>query len=157
MRRRRSHHRFRGLRRGFTLLEVILALAIFVGAIAVLSRLLVVGVENAEAAQWQSQAWLIAESRWSELESGIRTLSDSGPYEVEEMPGWQWSMQATSSNLPALYNVTLIVECVTNGPGMGTRIQLSRLYFDDSSSTSSSSTSSSSSTGSSSSSSGGSP
>jgi type II secretion system protein I len=149
-----SHHRYRNRKRGFTLLEVILALAIFVGAIAVLSRLLVVGVENAETAQWQSQAWLIAESRWSELESGIRTLNDSGPYEVEEMPGWQWSMQATSSNLPALYNVTLIVECVTNGPGMGTRIQLSRLYFDDTSSTS---TSDSSSTGSSSSSSGGSP
>lgn len=149
-----SHHRYRNRKRGFTLLEVILALAIFVGAIAVLSRLLVVGVENAETAQWQSQAWLIAESRWSELESGIRTLNDSGPYEVEEMPGWQWSIQATSSNLPSLYNVTLIVECVTNGPGMGTRIQLSRFYFDDSSS---SSTSESSSAGSSSSSSGGSP
>ena len=123
-------------RDGFTLLEVILALAIFVGAIAVLSRLLIVGVENAETAQWQSQAWLIAESRWSELESGIRTISETGPYEVEEMPGWQWSMQAESATLPNLYRITLTVQCVTNGPGMGTTIQLHRLYFDDTANTS---------------------
>ena len=139
--------RFKHLSQGFTLLEVILALAIFVGAIAVLSRLLVVGVENAETAQWQSQAWLIAESRWSEIEAGIRSFNDPGPYAVDEMPGWQWGLETESMQLANLYRITLTVQCVTNGPGMGTTIQLSRLYFDALSATSqqSSSTSSSSS------------
>lgn len=120
-------------RKGFTLLEVILALTIFVGSIAVLSRLIIVGVENAEMADWQSQAWLIAESRWAEIESGVRSLSDSGPFPVDEMPGWEWTFQLESMSMPALYRVTLAVRKQEQGPIPGPSIELSRFLFDDSS------------------------
>lgn len=120
-------------RRGFTLLEVILALAIFVGAIAVLSRLLVVGVENAEMAEGQARAWLIAESRWAELESGVRSLSENGPFAVEEFPGWEWGFQIENSEYPSLYRVILSVRHAPSGQVPGESIELTRYLFDDSS------------------------
>lgn len=120
-------------RRGFTLLEVLLAVAIFVGATAVLSRLLVLGIENAEYADWHAQAWLVAESAWTELESGIHTLNESGPFPVEGMEGWQWSADVQTTDIPSLYRVTIRVEKFENGPGEGTSIELTRLYFDDAS------------------------
>lgn len=116
--------------RGFTLIEVILALVIFVGSIAVLSRLLILGGENAETCDWQARAWIVAESQWAEIESGARLMTDSGPFAIEEMPGWQWSFRAEQMDLPSLYRVTLRVEeaSTTTAPRA---IELTRLFFDE--------------------------
>lgn len=115
---------------GFTLLEVILAIVIFVGAITVLSRLLIIGLENAELSDWQARAWLVAENQWAEIESGIRTISDTGPYELDEMPGWQWSLAAEPTETSHLYRVTIRVEKLANGPGQGRFVEFTRLFFD---------------------------
>ncbi|MBY0585718.1 prepilin-type N-terminal cleavage/methylation domain-containing protein [bacterium] len=123
----------------FTLLEVILALAIFVGSIAVLSRLLIVGGEFSETAEFEAQAWLLAESRWAEIESGIRTLSQPGPFPIDEAPGWEWGFEATAGSLPSLYTVKLFVRKAGQLPGDAASIELTRLYFDDSSARSASS------------------
>jgi prepilin-type N-terminal cleavage/methylation domain-containing protein len=117
---------------GFSLLEVILALAIFVGAVAVLSRLLIVGAEFSETAAFEAQAWLLAESRWAELESGIRDLSQPGPFPIEETPGWEWGFEATASQLPSLYTIKLFVRKAGQLPGDAPSIELTRLFFDDS-------------------------
>jgi hypothetical protein len=112
-----------------------LALVIFVGSIAVLSRLLILGAENAQMADWQSRAWIVAESQWGEIESGARLMSDSGPFPVDELPGWQWSFNAEEVDLPGLYRVTLRVEEAT--PSASPRsIELTRLFFDEPVSTS---------------------
>jgi prepilin-type N-terminal cleavage/methylation domain-containing protein len=117
---------------GFTLIEVILALAIFVGSVAVLSRLLIVGTEFSEIAEFEAQAWLLAESRWAELESGIRSLGETGPFPVEEYPGWEWGFESTATELPSLYRVRLFVRKATNVPGDTPSIELTRFFFDDS-------------------------
>jgi len=58
-------------RSGFSLLEVILALAILTGAIAVLGELARQGVENARRVRDLSQAQLLCESMMSQITSGL--------------------------------------------------------------------------------------
>lgn len=119
----------------FTLIEVVLALVIFVGSIAVISRLLILGGENAQTADWQARAWIVAESQWGEIESGARLMTDSGPFAVDGMPGWQWSFNAEEADLPGLYRVTLRVEEATSSASPRS-IELTRLFFDEPVSTS---------------------
>lgn len=61
----------RGRKSGFTLLEVLLALAILVGSLAVLGELANLGTRNARAARDLSIAQLLCESKWAEIAAGI--------------------------------------------------------------------------------------
>ena len=54
-------------RGGFSLLEVILALAILIGILAVLSELVGLGVRNARVARAMTQAQLLCESKLAEI------------------------------------------------------------------------------------------
>jgi len=62
-------------RRGFSLLEVILALAILAGALAVLGEAIRLGMTNAQTARDLTQAQLLAESKLAEIAAGL-TPSD---------------------------------------------------------------------------------
>lgn len=97
-------------RRAFTLLEVIVALAIFVGAAAVLSRLVLLGQEAAEFADLHSRALIVAESRWAEVQAGARALTAIDGEPVDELPGWTWSLAVETASVTALSKVTLRVE-----------------------------------------------
>ena len=61
--------------RGFTLLEVILSLAILTGAIAVLGELARIGLNNADYTHKLTKAQLLCEGKMAEIISGI-TLPD---------------------------------------------------------------------------------
>lgn len=65
-------------RGGFSLLEVILALAILTGAIAVLGELAQLGMENARIARDLTYAQLLCESKLAEITAGI-TLPEPCP------------------------------------------------------------------------------
>jgi type II secretion system protein I len=112
------------------LLEVLLALTIFVGAAAALSRLLLVGLENAEYAEWQTIGNLIAETRFAELDAGIITVDDEGPYDDELHDGWEWQLSTQETDVDGLYQVTVTVEKVSSGPGQGFSTELTRWFFD---------------------------
>ena len=60
-----------GQRDGFSLLEVVLALAILTGSIAVLGEVVRLGLRNAQVARDMSQAQLLCESKMAEITSGI--------------------------------------------------------------------------------------
>jgi type II secretory pathway pseudopilin PulG len=60
-------------RKAFSILEVILALAILTGAIAVLGELGRLGFQNAKAAQDLTKAQMLCESKMAEYTSGITT------------------------------------------------------------------------------------
>jgi len=62
-------------RGGFSLLEVILALAVLAGAIAVLGEAVRLGMSNAQTARDLTQAQLLAESKLAEIAAGL-TPSD---------------------------------------------------------------------------------
>lgn len=120
---------------GFTLIEVLLALALFVGSAAALSRLIIIGIENAEFAKEQTEAMIIAEARWSELESGILTISSLGTFPAEEFPGWQWTMAANADQTTGLYQVVLNVQKIVEAPRVGYTLKLTRLWFDETTAT----------------------
>jgi type II secretion system protein I len=61
-------------RTGFSLLEVILALAILGGAVAVLGEIARVGIENAELARDTTHGQLLCQSKLAEIVSGVEPL-----------------------------------------------------------------------------------
>lgn len=61
----------RRCRRGFSLLEVILALAVLTGAIAVLGEVVGLALRNAEVSREMTQAQLLCESKLAEITAGI--------------------------------------------------------------------------------------
>jgi len=81
------------LRKGFSLLEVILALAILTGAIAVLGELGRLGFHNARLTQDLTRAQLLCESKMAEFTSGVTTpqTTQSTPFDsIDQDSSIQW-------------------------------------------------------------------
>jgi len=76
-------------REGFSLLEVMLATAILLGAIAVLGELARLGRLNASAARDETQAELLCESKLNEILAGAVPATPHAEQPLEEAPGWQ--------------------------------------------------------------------
>ena len=96
-------------RRGLTLLEVILGLAIFVGSLAVISKLVELGVRGAEYAQLQTRAVMLAESKMGELLAGIVTLDSASGDTFPEDPAWQWTLSSSNGPVDGLVWVSITV------------------------------------------------
>lgn len=79
-------------RSGFTLLEVILALAILVGALAVLGELADQGLTNARTAASLAEAQLLCESKLAEVTAGLVPLSAVTAAPIETDPNWTYSI-----------------------------------------------------------------
>jgi hypothetical protein len=81
---------------GAVLLEVILALALFVGAAAVLTSGLSSSLDGVERLRLNTHAADFAVSVLSELQMGITSLGVSGPQPfVPPEDGWTWEVAAT--------------------------------------------------------------
>ncbi|MHB8956807.1 MAG: type II secretion system protein, partial [Pirellulaceae bacterium] len=72
-----------------TLLEVILAIAILGGSLAVLGELVRVGTRTARAARVLTTAQLLAESMVAEITAGV-TAADPIDGVIEEFGGFRW-------------------------------------------------------------------
>jgi Tfp pilus assembly protein PilV len=82
---------------GFSILEIILALAILTGAIAVLGELGRLGMRNAKATEELSRAQLLCESKMTEYTSGIST--------PEAVANATFDTSFQDSNVPWIYSV----------------------------------------------------
>jgi prepilin-type N-terminal cleavage/methylation domain-containing protein len=103
---------------GFSLLEVILALAILAGSIAVLGEASRLALKNAEAARDLARAQLLCESKLAEITSGIilaepvsntpfdqTTTASINPAE----PAWLYSIETQQTNEEGLIAVRVTV------------------------------------------------
>lgn len=103
----------RGARRGFSLLEIILALALLAGAVAVLSELSSGGLENAGRARDMTQAQLLCESKLAEVVAGILPAeSQQGTCETELDPSlseWIYTIDVASAAQVGLLEVRVTV------------------------------------------------
>lgn len=149
---------------GFSLLEVILALAILAGALAALGEVMRLGDENASAAADESRAAMLAESVMSELLVGARPITNvsGATLPLEDDPAWVVSVEVADT--PYMELVAVRVSIVQQLPPeqRPARCDLVRWmpnpnYIPASQQESSTSASSSSTTGSSSGQSGGTP
>ncbi len=101
-------------RRAFSLLEVILALAILSGAIAVLGELARQGLENTRIARELACAQLICESKMAEIVAGaeLPETVQGLPVETIEVPGetgWLYSIEVSETGQPGLISVAVTV------------------------------------------------
>jgi general secretion pathway protein I len=103
-------------RRGLSLFEVIIALAIFMCSIAAIGQLVSSGVRAAVQARLQSQAVLRAETKMAEVVAGITGLHGGSSGTFTDDQTWSWSVAATQSQHEGLY----LVEVTAAHAGMTT-------------------------------------
>ena len=102
-------------RSGLTLLEVLIALSIFVAAFAAISQLFTLGSRAAIQASLETQAVLRCESKLAEVVAGIESLEAADGTAYEDDPRWVWSLavDAPPDSAPAeLMQVTVTVAFV---------------------------------------------
>lgn len=121
----------RPLRRGLSLIEVLLALAIFMMSLVVIGRLVDMGTDREMEARYQTRATRLALDKLGEFESGARSLDEtSGEFEGPDDGGWKWEASAESQDqiAPNLYRVTVKVS--RNLKGVDFVVTLSQMIFD---------------------------
>jgi len=104
-------------RAGLSLLEVLVALAIFLFSLVALSRLVDVGSDRARDVQWLGQASTIAQSRVAEVLAGSIPLTSVPESTCDEDNDWSWSMNAEPDAAPGLYRVKVTVSRPQPGGG----------------------------------------
>jgi type II secretory pathway pseudopilin PulG len=94
-----------------SLIEVVLAMAILGGALAILGEIIQLADRNAADAQALQNAQLHAESVIDELQSGARALTDVAeePLDAEARPPWLLTLTLGTSNIAGVAPVEIEV------------------------------------------------
>ena len=119
-------------REGLSLLEVVLAMAIFLMALTALSQLIDAGSEAALQTDLRNQAIRIATSKLAEVEAGALPIEGGVREPWDENPLWEWELLSSApAGAPNTYEVTVIVRYTSQyGPRQPFEFQLSQVIFD---------------------------
>jgi prepilin-type N-terminal cleavage/methylation domain-containing protein len=105
-------------RPGLTLLEVLVALAIFLLSLAAITRLVTFAGQRALDARRTEEAARLARSKFAEVFAGAVPLQGQGDTPFDEDPDYTWSVTADSGSLTGLWVVTVTVKRKgDDGPG----------------------------------------
>ena len=97
-------------RRGFSLLEVLVATTIFVFAVVGLGQLLNVCSDQVQETRYTNRAAQLLETQMNRVISGEVSLTSQGDSSFDEDADWTWSIDAQAdNNLTNLYRVTIHV------------------------------------------------
>ena len=102
----------RAARGGLSLIEVLLALTIFMMSLVVIGRLVDMGTDREMEARYQTRASRLALDKLGEFESGARALDEtSGAFDGPDDGGWEWTAEAQPQEqiAPNLYLVKVTV------------------------------------------------
>jgi Tfp pilus assembly protein PilV len=99
----------RAARRGLSLLEVLVALAVFLMSLIGLGFLLSVAGNTAMETQYRIQAAGICQSKLAEVVAGSIPLEGQPEAQFEEDPEYQWSLDVQPGGPQGLFNVTVKV------------------------------------------------
>jgi type II secretion system protein I len=95
-------------RPGLSLLEVLVALAIFLMSFIAIGRLVTFSTDHALDVQMQSQATQMAQSKLNEVIIGSLPLSSQSGT-IDQDTAWNWSVDAEQGDLAALWTVKVRV------------------------------------------------
>ena len=117
-------------RRGLTLYEVLLALAIAVSSLAVLSQHLSTGTSAAAMSNLRSEAARLAESKLNEVLSGVETTT-AGVLDSSVEGDWTWQM-TSQAGLPHVDTIAIeiVVERTEENGSDPVRFTLRRIVRD---------------------------
>jgi general secretion pathway protein I len=97
------------VRKGLSLLEVIISLAIFLFSLVAISQLIDIGVNQAVELDFRAQAALIAQTKIAEAAAGVIPLTSQGETDLEEDSAWTWKLDAEPDSIPGLFRVRVTV------------------------------------------------
>lgn len=100
-------HNPSGPRPGMSLLEVLVALAIFLFSMVAIGRLVTASSERALEVRFQDEAVQICEAKLAEVSSGAIPLSSQDDTALDEDPDWHWSLDVEQGSITNLWNVTV--------------------------------------------------
>lgn len=124
-----GHSRLRRarLRRGLSLLEVVLALAILVLAIVAINNLVNLGSDRGNDARAYTRGARLAQSKMAEVEAGVVAISGAeGQFDGEDA-AWSYKVLSEAAGPPNLYTVTVRV---TREAGRPVEVSLAQMIFD---------------------------
>lgn len=117
-------------RKGITLFEVVLALAIFMGAMAAITQVLKSGSMASIRAQLTSEAVIRCEGKLSEVTSGVLPMQSMQRSPFDDDPTWQWTLNVTETGIPYLLEVETVVEHSSSQGVVDGSYRLKRLMRD---------------------------
>lgn len=125
----RPAHRTPGPRRGLSLIEVLLALAILLLSIIAIGRLVDVGTDHGNAARASTRGTRLAQSKMAEVEAGVIALSGeaSGAFDGDDA-AWNYTVSPQAAGPPNLYTVTVTVSRTVDGRPF--ELALTQMIFD---------------------------
>jgi type II secretion system protein I len=116
-------------RPGLTLLEVLIALAVFLLSLVALGRIVGYAGDRALDVQHRSRAAELCRSKLNEVQAGAVALSSQSDTPCDEDPDYRWSLDAEQGQVTGLWNVTVRVTCSRRG-GSGVGATLSQMVLD---------------------------
>ncbi len=135
----------RPVRQAFSLLEVILALAILAGSMAALGEAVRLGLENARVARDLTDAQLFCESKMAELEAGFLATDSVTDMPIEPMAEstlesssesldteWLYSVSSQLIDDEALMLVTISVQQDPTTVAKPVTFTMTRMFLDES-------------------------
>ncbi len=106
----RSGSKSQRTRRGLSLLEIILAVAILGGSLVVIGNMYFLGARSAMRARLRSDANILCDAKMAELAAGYIPLSSSGGQPIPENPEWMYSVDIQPSIQRGLLTATVTVQ-----------------------------------------------
>ena len=119
-------------RDGITLLEVILATAIFLGSLTAILQLMRLGHDSRISARMEAECALRCESLMGEYVSGIRPLTAESQTPFDDSNGneWTYSTVIDDAEGESLLLITVLVEHMTTDEQVNAYFQLKRMMRD---------------------------
>ena len=117
-------------RAAFSLIEVLLAMAILLLALVAIAQLVGIGSDGGLQARFTMRGTRLAETKMAEIEAGVIPLDSAaqgGSFEGDDS-AWTWTGEVQPSTAPNLYQVTVTVKRDFRGTPF--EITLARLMFD---------------------------
>ncbi|MDY3552019.1 prepilin-type N-terminal cleavage/methylation domain-containing protein [Gemmata sp. JC717] len=116
-------------RRGLSLIEVLLALAILLLSIIAIGRLVDVGTDHGNAARASTRGSRLAQSKMAEVEAGVVALTGeaSGAFDGDDA-AWNYTVTPEAAGPPNLYTVTVKVSRTIDGKSF--ELVLTQMIFD---------------------------
>lgn len=129
-------------RRGMTLLEVVIALALFLAAMSAIAEILRMGSDSSVKAQLRAEAALLGESKLNEVVAGIIPLTPVQSQAFEDSPKWTWTLEVEDDTTLSLKHILLTVHHLNSADKPDHEVKFARwmrdpLVFQQSSSPSS--------------------